>query len=203
MMDFLLNPNLAYLLLAGGLMMTIFALLSPGTGLLEIGALFALLLAGWVMITVPINFWALAIVLAGMVLFVLAIRWPKQWIYLAASILALVLGSAFLFRGEEWWIPAVDPFLAVIVSVSSAVILWIVARKSLEARLIRPTHDLAALQGAVGEAKTSVHENGSVQVAGELWSARSAEPIPSGKLVRVVGREGFTLEVVAIEEPTE
>ena len=34
-----------------------------------------------------------------------------------------------------------------------------------------------------------------MQVAGELWSARSLKPIQAGKMVRVIGREGFVLLV--------
>jgi regulator of protease activity HflC (stomatin/prohibitin superfamily) len=39
--------------------------------------------------------------------------------------------------------------------------------------------------GAVGETATLVHETGSVLVDGDVWSAVSREPIPSGARVRV------------------
>ena len=42
-----LNPNVAYLFLVAGFSLALMAVLTPGTGLLEIGALFVLLLAGW------------------------------------------------------------------------------------------------------------------------------------------------------------
>jgi membrane-bound ClpP family serine protease len=51
------------------------------------------------------------------------------------------------------------------------------------------------LVGQPGEARTEVYNDGSVQVSGELWSARSDHPIPAGSHVRVVGREGFVLVV--------
>jgi membrane-bound ClpP family serine protease len=47
-----------------------------------------------------------------------------------------------------------------------------------------------------------VHEDGSVQVAGELWSARSEDPIPAGAQVRVLRREGFVL-VVEKDKPAK
>ncbi|MEW5871729.1 MAG: NfeD family protein [Chloroflexota bacterium] len=200
MLNFLLDPNVAYLLLAAGVLMTVFALITPGTGVIEIGALFLLVLAGWGMYNLPINFWALALLFVGVVLLILAIRWYKQWIYLASSILALIVGSVFLFRGDQWWVPAVNPILAGIISLASAALLWFVGRKALEARAFRPTHELGALMGQIGEAKTDVHEHGSVQVAGELWSARSEEPIHNGTLVRVIGREGFVLDVEAVRD---
>ena len=60
---------------------------------------------------------------------------------------------------------------------------------------VRPSHDLEALIGQVGEAKSKIHENGSVQVAGELWSARSEHTISVGSSVRVIKRDGFVLLV--------
>jgi membrane protein implicated in regulation of membrane protease activity len=40
-----------------------------------------------------------------------------------------------------------------------------------------------------------VHEDGSVQVGGELWSARSEKTIKAGSSIRVVRRDGFTMFV--------
>jgi len=53
--------------------------------------------------------------------------------------------------------------------------------------------------GQVGEAKTRIHSEGSVQVSGELWSARSEKPIPTGSAVRVLAREGFILLVEKVK----
>jgi membrane-bound serine protease (ClpP class) len=194
-MEFLLDPNIAYLILAGGMMLAILAVLSPGTGLLELGALFALLLAGYSMSQLPINLWAFLLLIVGVIPFLLAVRRSGQVIYLVISILAAIIGSTFLFRSEVWWLPAVNPFLAVVVSGLSGGFLWIVARKVLEAESARPTHDLGTLIGAFGEAKTDINGDGSVQVDGELWSAISHQRIERGARVRVVGREGFILEV--------
>jgi membrane-bound serine protease (ClpP class) len=65
----------------------------------------------------------------------------------------------------------------------------------MEAAYTRPIHDLEGLVGRIGEARTRVHEDGSVQVAGELWSAKSETAIPAGSLIRVIRREGFNLVV--------
>jgi membrane-bound serine protease (ClpP class) len=204
-MDILLDPNIAYLLLAGGLIFTVLAVFNPGTGLLEISALFALLLSGWSIYNFAnqghINWWALLFIFIGFVLFVVAVRRPSYITLRYASIAAVVLGSAFLFRGEAWWIPAVNPFLASIVGVLSGGFFWVTARKVIEAESLQPTHDLEALMGAIGEAKTEIHDDGSVQVAGELWSARSEDPISEGTRVRVVEREGFILKVEALDLP--
>ena len=72
---------------------------------------------------------------------------------------------------------------------------WIAIRKSIEAAYARPLHDLEGLVGQVGEARTAVHDDGSVQVGGELWSARSENAIPAGSSIRVVRRDGFIVIV--------
>lgn len=201
-MDFLLNPNVAYLLLTAGLFFTILAMLSPGTGFLEILGLIMLILAGYSIYNLPINWWAMLVLLVGFVLFFLAIRRPKNLAYLAASIAALVIGSAFLFRSDDWWLPAVNPFLALAVSLFLGGFFWVATRKILEAESARPTHDLEALIGEVGVAKSEIHDEGSVQVSGELWTASSKEPISEGTQIRVVARDGFILVVEAVGQGT-
>jgi len=200
MNEVLLNPNMAYVFLVLGFLLIIMAIMTPGTGLFEIGALILLILAGWEITNLPINAWALAILLLAAIFFLLAFRQSRPQLYLGLSILALVLGSAFLFRGEAWYQPAVNPILALAASVLSSGFIWIATRKTLEARRVSPSHSLESLVGATGEAKTEIYEDGSVQVAGELWSARSEKTIPAGSLVRVTGREGFILEVEAITQ---
>jgi membrane-bound ClpP family serine protease len=92
-------------------------------------------------------------------------------------------------------LPAVNPLLAVVISALSAGFLWLSVRKGMQAFHAIPMQDLAKLIGQTGQAKTEVLDSGSVQVASELWSARSQKAIPAGTWVRVVNREGFTLVV--------
>ena len=193
-MDFLLDPNVAYLILLGGVLLAMMSLASPGTGLFEIGAFFCIALAGYAIYNLSFNWWALLLMGLSIVPFVYAIQKPKREIYLALSILLLIVGSVFMFpRTADQAL--VNPIVAVIASALVAGFLWIAVRKSVEATSARPTHDLTGLVGQVGEARTIINEEGSVLVAGELWSARSEKPIPAGSSIRVLRREGFILIV--------
>lgn len=194
-MDIIIDPNIAYLLLVVGIVLAIMALFSPGTGVLEIGALFLLFLAGWEISQLPINLWALGVLLLGVVPFIIAVRRSRNLIYLGIALVAFVLGSIYLFQGASWWQPGVNPFLAIIVSILASGYLWIATTKVLEAEKLRPQHDLNKLIGDFGEARTDIFNEGSVQLGSELWSARSEVPIRSGSKVRVVKREGFILDV--------
>lgn len=193
-MDILLDPNVAYLILLGGILFAMMALVTPGSGVFEVAAFFALALAGYAIYNLSFNWWALFILASSVVPFVYAIRAPRRGLYLGLSILLLVLGSVFLFSVDGWR-PAVNPLLAFVASGSLAVFLWIAVGKSIQAVSARPSHDMDALIGMVGEARTRIHTEGSVYVGGELWSAKSEKAIPAGSAVRVVRREGFFLVV--------
>jgi membrane-bound serine protease (ClpP class) len=200
-MNIFLDPNVAYVLLVFGFMLAILAVLTPGTGILEVVGLFALGLAGWSVYILEVNVWALAVLILGVFPFLIAVRRSGQMIYLAVAIGALVVGSLFLFRGEGLR-PAVNPILALVSSVISGGFLWFASTKTLEASQARPAHDLSGLIGQVGETRTAVHEEGSVYIAGEMWTAYSKKPIPNDERVRVIGREGFLLEVEPLEPDT-
>jgi membrane-bound serine protease (ClpP class) len=194
-MDILINPNVAYLLLVVGIVLTIMALFAPGTGILEIGALFILLLTAWEISQLPINLWALGLLILGVIPFILAVRKSHNLVYLAIALIAFVIGSAYLFQGEEWWQPGVSPILAIIASILACGFLWIAISKVMESEKIKPRHDLAKIIGEIGEARTDIYNEGSVQIESELWSARSTVKISEGSKVRVVKRDGFILEV--------
>jgi membrane-bound serine protease (ClpP class) len=193
-MEFLFDPNIAYLILIGGVLMAMLSLASPGTGLLEIGAFFCIALAGYAIYNLSFNWWALLLLGLSIIPFVYAIQKPKRELYLALSILLLIVGSVFMFpRTADQAI--VNPIVAIIASGLVAGFLWIAVRKSVEATNARPTHDLSGLVGQIGEARTKIYDEGSVLVAGEMWSARSENPIPAGSSIRVLRREGFILIV--------
>ena len=199
-MNFLLDPNVAYLVLLAAIVLAFLAVATPGTGLLEISALFCFVLAGYAAYNLSIHWWALGILAVSVIPFVLAIRNSGHGVYLGTSILLLVIGAIFLFPGREGLI-SVNPLVALISSSFAAVSLWFMLRKSMEAISRRPTHDLDSLVGKSGEAKSKIHEAGSVMVAGEQWSARSEAPIPEGSHVHVVDREGFVLVVEKVKHP--
>jgi len=193
-MDFLLDPNVAYLILLGAVLLAMMSLAAPGTGLFEIGAFFCILLAGYAIYRLSFNWWALILLGSSIVPFVYALQKPKRELYVVLSILLLVVGSVFIFPRTENQ-AVVNPLVAIVASALVAGFLWIAVRKSVDAAGIRPSHDLDRLIGKIGEARTKVEEEGSVQVDGELWTARSEKTIPAGSSIRVLRREGFVLIV--------
>jgi membrane-bound serine protease (ClpP class) len=195
MEEILLNPNIVYLFIIGGFSLAFLAILAPGTGILEITALFMLILAGWGIFNLPINYWALILLIIGVFPPIFVLRKTQKMVFLVISVLSLVIGSAFLLRGEQWYRLAVNPGLAIVVSGLIGGLFWVITKKTLEADAAPPSHDLSVLIGSIGEAKSNIHHEGSVQVNKELWTARSNLPIEVGAKIRVVDREGFILVV--------
>jgi membrane-bound serine protease (ClpP class) len=193
-MDFLLEPNVAYLVLLASVLLGFMALVSPGTGLFEVGAFFCIALAGYAVYNLSFNWWALILVLLGVIPFVYAIQKPKRELYLGLSIVLVVIGSVFVFPRTEGQ-AGVNLLLVITGSSLVSGFLWLAVRKSVEAASVRPTHDLDGVVGLIGEARTAVHNEGSVQVNGELWSARSDTAIPAKSKITVIRREGFVLVV--------
>lgn len=198
-MNTLINPDIAYILLMIGSILLMMAIVTPGTHLMEGGALISLIAAGYEVYNLGFNGWALIILVLALVPFVYSTRKTGREWALAVSILALIIGSLYMFPGKGF-LPAVNPVLAVVISILSAGFLWFIVRKGIQAARARPLQDLQNLIGRNGQAKTEIHDAGSVQVASELWSARSEQSIPAGSRVRVVNREGFTLIVERDEQ---
>jgi membrane-bound ClpP family serine protease len=189
-----ISPTFAYLMLVAGFVLGMLAIFSPGTGILEIGALFAFILAGWQILSLPINWWALLILILGVFPFLIAVRFSKKIYFLVIAIAAFVVGSVFLFDAPGSGL-AIDPFLAIIVSTLVASSFWVVTTKYIQAANTPTTHDLSSLIGQIGEAKTDIFNEGSVYVGGEMWSAHSNQPIPRGAHVSVIDRQGLILTV--------
>ena len=187
-------PNLVYLLLMAGVWLAAMAIVSPGTGLLEIGAVAILVMAGLGTLQVPVDLWALAVIAVGVVMFVGALRWKRTALWLVLSALLLSTGSAFLL-GLQAGQPAVHPLLAAAVSALTVGFFWISVRRGILAQRAKPLHNPDDLLGQVGDVRSVLEPVGSVYVGGELWSARSETPLAVGTTVRVRGREGLVLLV--------
>ncbi len=199
MMQLLADPNVAYLILVGGLWATALAVVAPGTGLLELVAVACLVLSGLALVVLPVNLWGVALVLLGVIPFGLAFLWPaallRTALLLSLSAVLLSTGSAFLFRPVGTLSEGVSPWLAVGVSLITIAYFWIAIGKVIAARRAPALQDPAALVGKIGEARTDLDPQGTVYLAGELWTARADQPLPAGTRVRVVAEQGLLLKV--------
>ena len=201
-LGFLVNPDIAYILLIIGMFGIIFELSHPGLVAPGIAGGIALLLAFISFGSLPTNLGGILFIVLAIVLFILDIKLPTHGILTAGGIISFVLGSFLLF--PPWRTPRlpsvpslrVSPVTIAVMTVLVASFFVFVVSKGLLAQRRRPAIGTESLSGAHGVAITELAPEGQVHSMGEQWSARSVErPIHAGENVEVVGREGLHLLV--------
>lgn len=197
-MNVLLDPNVAYLLLIGGLVLGIIAVITPGTGFIELGALFTIILAIYVISNLTVNAWAITVMLLGFVPLIFSSKKELRKYMIPASGLLVLLGSMFMFRSETGQ-PQANLVLIAVMAVIALTILWLFTIKGIEVIKRSPAFNLSKLVGEETEAITDIHDDGTVHINGEDWSAHSSTLIPAGTMVRVVDRKGLILIVQPVE----
>jgi membrane-bound serine protease (ClpP class) len=194
-MQFPIDPNVAYIFIVASAILALITIIAPGTGLPETGMLICLGISWYELSHLEPNQWALILVALSLIPFFAALRTGRMRpLLLAISILLIIGGSVFLFVDQKGW-PAVNPFLAGVVSILSGGFIWFAVERTARIQNEKPINDPDVLIGKIGEARTQIFTSGSVQAGAELWSARSETPIPAGSAVRILKREGFFLIV--------
>lgn len=192
-MNPIIDPNIAYVLLIVGFMLSVLALLTPGTGIVEIIGLFSMILAGYGIISNPSHYWALIILIPFLPMIFVYRKFKKDY-YLIIAIALLNIGSFMIFKSENGGF-AVSPIVAIVVVLLNAPILWIVVKKIIEAIDRSPDFNPENIIGSIGIARTNIFNDGTAYVAGEEWSARSEIKIGKGEEIKVVKKEGLILWV--------
>jgi membrane-bound ClpP family serine protease len=184
------------MILIAALWTLVLASVMPGTGAFEAVAGVGLFISTVAVFLEPINAWAIPLIFLGVVAFFLELRFSARGFFLLVAIVLATVGSAFLFRGPNGELAGVSWWIAAIGSLLTAGFFWLAFSTYLHSG--RSVVDFSAdkVVGQVGTAKTDISmQQGMVQVASALWSARSDSPIPSGSRVRVHSRHGLVLTV--------
>ncbi len=197
-----LFPNFLYLVLVAGLWFTALAVVTPGTGVYETLAAVALIISGLGILVIPLNSLAFLPLGIGAVLYGVSLWGRNRGVWLLLAAIFLSIGSAFIFEAEQGG-PAVNLMLATFTSVLNIAFFWVIVRQAILAARADPTINPSRVLGLIGEARTRIDPTGSVYVGGELWSARSDEPIKAGAEIQVVDREGLMLTVSPESTRTE
>lgn len=199
-MSLLADPNILYLILLTGLWLGITATYMPGTGLLEVVSVGLTLVGIWLLSSMAVNWWALGILIIGVVGFLVMPFIHRRYLLLAVGGLILqVIGSLFLLPQT--------PVSPVVIAATIALALiyhYFALRPALErGRALPVTDDDDSLAGARGRAITSLTPTGSVRVRGESWSARSDLPLEAGDEIIVLERDGLLLHVEGLKHKRE
>jgi membrane-bound serine protease (ClpP class) len=193
-LDFLLDPNIAFLVLAVGALALYAEFNHPGAVVPGVVGVIFILLALFALNLLPTRYAAFTLILAAFVLFILEAKFATHGILGLGGIACLTLGGLLLVDGP---IPElrVKLWTALGVSIPLGVITVFLMTIALRARRNKVVTGEQGLIGAVGEARTDLDPEGKVFVLGELWNARAASRVGMGDHVVVRKVEGLELEV--------
>jgi membrane-bound serine protease (ClpP class) len=197
----LIDPNLAFIFFYLGIILIIIEVLHPGISVP--GVLGTLLLVASIMSfgILPVQLGGIVLLVASAVLYLLELKHPGIGLPAVGGTICLVLGGLLLFDPS---VPdlRVSRWLLVVVPTLVVAFFAVVVQAALEARRQPPMIGTDHLYGEEGIALTDLAPRGEVRVGHEHWSAESVQgAISAGTVIRVVGRSGLRLTVVA--DPTQ
>ena len=191
------SPSVAYLLFAAGLGLIILEFYTAGVGMAAATGAVCILLSCYGLAALPTRPYAVALMVFAFFGYAVDVQAgaPRAWTFIGTA--SLALGSVRLY--EEGFRPS--PL--VLATVMGGTVLLMVAGlpAMLRSRFATPTIGRESMIGEVGAALGAVDPDGTVEVRGASWLARTnrATPIGAGESIRVVGIDGLLLEV----EPEE
>jgi membrane-bound serine protease (ClpP class) len=194
LLGWLVDPNIALLLLVGGALLIYLEFNAPGT--IVPGALGTLmvLLAIFALNLLPIRYTAVMLLVASVALMLLEAKFGGHGALASAGIVCLAFGMLTLVAAP---VPemAIHPALAIAISAAFGAITFFLVRLALRARRRKHRLGVDALIGSPASAMEPLAPEGHVLVEGEIWRAVAPEPVPAGTPLRVVGHEQYLLHV--------
>jgi len=196
------DPNIAYIIMMLGFYGLLFELFSPGAIFPGIIGVICLILAFYSMSSMPVNYAGLALIIFGIILFLLEIKVISHGMLAVGGTLSVLLGSLILFRTSP-----VDNFVSlswsVIFSVTAFSVLFFlfIVTMGLRAQRAKPVSGENAMIGQTAVTLTPLDPRGQVSLMGEIWSAVSlSQKINTNQKVTIKEVKELTLYVQPADE---
>ena len=194
LLGWLVNPNVALLMLVCGGLLIYLEFNTPGT--IVPGALGTLmvLLAVFGLDLLPIRFTAVLLLVVALALLLLEAKFGGHGALAIAGIICLTFGTLTLVAAP---VPemGISPAVAIAVSTAFGLITVFLVRLAVRARKMKTRLGAEALVGSRASAMEALTPEGHVLVEGEIWLAVASEPVAAGAQLRVTGNEKYLLHV--------
>jgi membrane-bound serine protease (ClpP class) len=193
-LDRLMNPDLAVLMLVVGGLLIYLEFNAPGTIIPGALGTLLVLLSLFALNLLPVHYTAVMLLLGAAVLMVLEVKFTSHGVLALAGIICLVLGMLTLVAGP---VPEmrVHATTAIAAGVAFGLITVFLVRLAVRARRNKSIMGVDALLGQIAVVIKPLEPIGQVLVHGELWEAHSPTPVPRDARVRVTAVSGLTLTV--------
>jgi len=202
-LSLLTNPNIVFLLLSIGVQAILIEMSSPGGWVAGFIGVVSLALVVYSFGLIPVNLFGLIFLVLAFVLFIMDVKAPTHGALTAAGIGSFVAGSLILFNSiRAPGFPQVSVPLVIGTALFLALSFSVIVSFAIRALKIPKAMGRESMVGKTGVVSQVLDPSGSVQLAGEMWSAELAEPgepLPAGTHVTVTLVEGLRLKVKKTE----
>jgi membrane-bound serine protease (ClpP class) len=182
------DPGIAYILLLLGFFGIVFELYNPGAILPGIVGVICLILAFYSMYSLPVNYAGLALIIFGIILFLLEIKIVSHGLLAIGGIISLLLGSMMLIRTtSDLEMAAISKTVIFTATGVTALFFLFIVGFGLKAQRRKVVTGSEALDGSTGTVMETLNPEGIIMLDGEIWNAVSAGgEIVKGETVRVL-----------------
>lgn len=197
LLNIISDPNVAYILMMLGIYGLFFELSSPGTLFPGIIGVIFLILAFYSFHTLPVNYAGVALIVFGIILFLLEIKITSYGLLTIGGVISLLLGSFMLIKDDSA-LEFVRISKSVIISASivSALFFAFIIGAAIKTQRLKPVIGLETFKDETGKALDDLDPVGTVMMHGEIWQAESLSGrIERGDKVIVRRMEHFKLYV--------
>lgn len=193
-LGYLMNPNVAFILLAVGLLALYAEFNHPGAVIPGVVGLVFIILTVFAFNLLPIRYAGLVMILAAFVLFVLDAKFGTHGILTVGGIALMTIGALLLVDSP---VPEMRVRLmtALTVSIPIGLITAFLVGIALRARRAKVQTGVERFIGEIGFARTPLVPQGKVVVQGEIWNAISSADVSEGEPVVIRSVDGLTLRV--------
>jgi membrane-bound serine protease (ClpP class) len=191
---YIMNPNVAFILLAIGALALYAEFNHPGAVVPGTVGVVFVLLSIFALNLLPTRFAAVVLIFASFALFALEAKFATHGVLAMGGIATLTLGGLLLVDAP---IPEMKVHLltALAVSIPIGIITVFLMSIALKARANKVVTGAQGLLGEIAFAQTALSPLGKVFIHGEIWNAVSSNPVLPGQPVIVRQVDGLQLRV--------
>ena len=194
-LNFITDPNVAYMLMLLGFYGLFFELTNPGAIFPGVMGGIFLILAFYAFQTLPVNYAGLLLIILAIILFILEVKIISHGVLTIGGVISMLIGSLMLFESPGPFMK-LSLFLVLPAVILTALFFTIVLGLAYKAHKTKPVTGSEGLIGLKGIANADItKEDGMVLLRGEIWSAYSDETISKGEKITVESVTGLKVKV--------
>jgi membrane-bound serine protease (ClpP class) len=193
------DPNVAFLLIILGFYGLFFELSNPGVVFPGLVGAIALILGGYALQLLPINYAGLLLIILALVMFLLEIKVTSYGALTIGGIASMVVGSIMLIDSP---FPFLRISLKIIIptALATAGFFFFLFGAVIRTYQKRSVAGHEGLLDEIGTAEEDFDKTGRIFVHGEIWNAVSDTPLKKGEAVKVIKVEGLKLFIIKHKE---